>query len=97
MRTSDVRSNKWFTAAAVCAGVLLGAHFADALRPASAGAQPDTKTPEFKSPFNSAEDRKMNIDLLKEINQRLGRLETQLKGGISVKVTEMPAAPKDRP
>ena len=96
MRSTNIRNNKWFTAAAVFAGVMLGAHFADAIRPAAAGAQPDSKTPEFKSPFNSAEDRKLNIDQLKEINMRLGRIEGQLKSGLSVKVTEMPAV-KDKP
>lgn len=92
------RPNRWFTVAAVCAAAMAGAHFSDAMRPQAASAQPDD---EFKSPFNSAGDRKMLIDQLKDVNQRLGRIEAQLKNGISVKVTEMPktkdgdaAAPK---
>jgi hypothetical protein len=90
-----LRANRWFTAALVFAGVLAGAHFSDALRPESANAQPQQD--QFKSPFNSAEDRKLLIDQLKEVNQRMGRLEAQLKSGISVKVTEMPAQKDSKP
>lgn len=77
----------WFTAAMVFAGVLAGAHFADAVRPTTAAAQPESGG----SPFNSGDQRKQIIDQLKDVNQRLGRLENQLTKGISVKVTEMPA------
>lgn len=82
MRQSGT-SNRWITGALVFAGVLCGAHFADALRPREAAAQVET-------PFNSAEQRKQMIQQLTEINSRLGRLESQLKTGINVKVTEMP-------
>jgi hypothetical protein len=87
------RANHWFTAAAVFAGVLLGAHFADDVRPESALAQPvksggDGAPP----PFNSAGDRKVLIDQLTEVNARLGRIEAKLNSGINVKVTEMPPA-----
>lgn len=81
------RANPWFTAAAVGAALLVGAHFSDALRPQAASAQP---ADEFKSPFNSTADRKMQIEQMKEINSRLGRIEAQLKTGINVKVIEMP-------
>jgi hypothetical protein len=87
------RTNRWFTAAAVFAGVLAGAHFADALRPQFAQAQPS----EPLSPFNSADQRRQMIEQLREINTRMGRLEAQLKTGISVKVTEMPAQKEIKP
>lgn len=89
MRPSETnrRANPVFTAAAIGAALLAGAHFSDALRPQAAGAQPDD---EFKSPFNSTADRKAQTEQLKEMNARLGRIEAQLKTGINVKVIEMP-------
>lgn len=90
MASTNGRSNsRWFTSAMVFGGVLMGAHFADVVRPQSALAQGDTL-----SPFNAAEQRKQTIEQLREVNQRLGRLEAQIRGGINVKVTEMPAAVK---
>lgn len=89
MQQRAIKSNHLFTGAFVLAGVLLGAHFADAIRPQFANAQVDT-------PFNSAEQRRQMIDQLKEVNQRLTRMESQLKGGIDVRVKEMPPAPKDK-
>lgn len=88
MRSQLNKSNHLFTGALVIAAVLLGAHFADAVRPQTANAQTET-------PFNSAEQRKQIIDQLKEVNQRLTRMETQLKSGIDVRVKEMPAG-KDK-
>ncbi|GEM_PF-1904803 len=91
------RANHWFTAAAVVAGVLLGAHFADGVRPESAMAQPsrpgDSPVP---PPFNAAGDRKMLIDQLTELNAKVGRIEAKLAGGINVKVTEMPAVKESK-
>jgi hypothetical protein len=91
--SSSGRMNRWFTAAAVFAGVLAGAHFADALRPQTAQAQQS----EPLSPFNSGEQRRQMIEQLREMNTRLGRLESQLKTGISVKVTEMPPQKESKP
>ncbi|MCC6323041.1 MAG: hypothetical protein IT438_16575 [Phycisphaerales bacterium] len=84
------RSNTWFTAAAVFAGVLVGAHFADGVRPEEAMAQQprEDKTP---PPFNSAGDRKVLIEQLTELNTKLARIEAKFNTGINVKVTEMPA------
>jgi hypothetical protein len=95
---SPRRNNHWFTAAAVFAGVLLGAHFADGVRPESALAQPGTKKDDnVQPPFNSAGDRKILIDSLADVNVRLGRIEAKLNSGINVKVTEMPAAKESKP
>jgi hypothetical protein len=86
MRTAPTsRPNHFFTGALVVAGVIVGAHFADAFRPPVASAQSEPV-----SPFNSGDQRKQIIDQLKDVNMRLGRMEAQLKSGLSVKVTEMP-------
>src|SRR5437870_13591164 len=85
------RGDHTFPAAAVLAGVLLGAHFADGIRPESALAQPGKKDDNVQPPFNSAGDRKMLIDQLTELNTKVARIEAKLTSGISVKVTEMPA------
>ena len=92
-RTADRprRSNAWFTAAAVFAGVLVGAHFADGVRPGEANAQNITRRDDPTPPFNSAADRKALIEQLSELNNKVARIEAKLTSGISVKVTEMPA------
>lgn len=84
------RSNAWFTAAAVFGGVLVGAHFADSVRPDPAFAQSSRQDGQVAPPFNSAGDRKMLIDQLTELNTKVARIEAKLSAGINVKVTEMP-------
>jgi hypothetical protein len=49
--------------------------------------QPDPKDP----PFNAAEQRRVMITQLTEMNRRLTSIETKINAGLSVKVTEMPA------
>ncbi len=75
-------------AALVLLGMIVGSIcFSDFFRPSSALAQ-DKVAPE--SLLNAAEQRKqINLNLV-QIQDRLGRIEAQLKTGISVKVTEMP-------
>src|SRR5205085_2061915 len=91
------KGNHWFTAAAVFAGVLVGVHFADDARPGAALAQPvKSGDPVVPPPFNSAGDRKLLIDQLTELNTKMARIEAKLNSGISVKVTEMPAQPKEK-
>lgn len=88
---SRARANHWFTAAAVFGGVLLGAHFADGVKPESAMAQSSRRDGgDVPPPFNAAGDRKALIDQLTELNTRMGRIEAKLNSGLSVKVTEMP-------
>lgn len=72
-------------AAAVFAGMLLIAQMGDA-GPAAANAayQPET-------PFNATQQRKDMIEQLKQLNERMARIEAKLERGINVKVTEMPA------
>lgn len=67
----------------VCLGVMLG----DGLGVRTAGAQQQSG----ESPFNATEQRKQIIEQLKQVNDRLAKVETKLNTGISVKVTEMPA------
>ncbi len=75
-------------AALVVLGMVVGSiWFSDFFRPSSALAQ-DKIAPE--NTLNAAEQRKqINLNLV-QIQDRLGRIEAQLKSGISVKVTEMP-------
>ena len=72
-------------AALVLGGLLAGSLFSDALRPAAALAQDkgDGMT-------NALEQRKVMIEKLTSINDRMTRIETVLSSGIKVKVTEMP-------
>jgi len=73
-------------AALVLAGVLAGSLFSDALRPAAALAQE-----KGDSMTNALEQRKVMIDKLTSINDRMTKIESALSSGIKVKVTEMPA------
>lgn len=72
-------------AALVLGGLLAGSLFSDALRPAAALAQE-----KGDSMTNALEQRKVMIDKLNSINDRMTRIETALSSGIKVKVTEMP-------
>jgi len=81
-------------AAAVFAGLLTVSHLSDsyAVSPATATAAPQPETP-----FNAAQQRKEQLEQLKQINERMARIETKLDKGINVKVTEMPAAAPTKP
>jgi hypothetical protein len=65
------------------------------LRPAAALAQDGKSLPPEKI-LNSAENTKRMADGIAQMNERLGRIEATLNGGLKVKVTEMPAMPKDK-
>lgn len=91
------RRRMWFRPAAlVIGGAVLGSPFLSWLfSPSNVLAQPEKISPE--NTLNAAEQRKtMNTNLV-AINDRLGRIEAQLKTGISVKVTEMPASKDKEP
>ncbi len=72
-------------AALVLGGLLAGSLFSDAFRPAAALAQD-----KGDSMTNALEQRKVMIDKLNSISDRMTRIETALTTGIKVKVTEMP-------
>lgn len=55
-----------------------------------ASAQPPKGVPTTTPPFNSTEERKQLLNMMTEVNQRLGRIEAKLNAGLSVKVTDMP-------
>ena len=80
--------------ALVLAGVLAGAVYSDALRPAAALAQ-DGKIPPEKL-LNSADQFRYMVTGINQTNERLARIENLLSTGVKVKVTEMPAQPKDK-
>lgn len=79
------RLSSLIPAAVVFAGMLLIAQLGDT-GPAAANAayQPET-------PFNATQQRKDMIEQLKQLNDRMARIEAKLDKGINVKVTEMPA------
>ncbi|HMN39586.1 MAG TPA: hypothetical protein PKE29_01995 [Phycisphaerales bacterium] len=79
--------------ALVLAGAMLGGFFSDMLRASPALAQSRDLPPE--KILNSAEWTKRTADSVAQANERLGRIEAMLSAGIKVKVTEMPAMPKD--
>ena len=83
-----MRSNKRLAAilpaAALFAGLLAVAKLSDSPAAAHAAFQPET-------PFNAAQQRKDQLEQLRQINDRLSRIEAMLNKGINVKVTEMPA------
>lgn len=72
-------------AALVLGGLLAGSFFSDAFRPAAALAQE-----KGDSMTNALEQRKVMIDKLTTMNDRMTRIEAALTAGIKVKVTEMP-------
>ena len=95
-RSLATRAIAYRPAALVIGGMLIGSTFFSGLfKPSEVIAQ-DKVQPE--NILNAAEQRKtMNANLV-AINDRLGRIEAQLKTGISVKVTEMLAVKdKDAP
>ncbi len=71
--------------AAAFACLLAASHFGDALAPSRASAfQPGD------SPFNATAQRRDMLEQLRQMNERLTRIESKLERGINVKVTEMP-------
>lgn len=72
-------------AALVLGGLLAGSLFSDTFRPAAALAQE-----KGDSMTNALEQRKVMIDKLTSINDRMTKIEAALSSGIKVKVTEMP-------
>src|SRR5262245_54893368 len=67
-----------------------GAAPANAALPDDAFLQPE-KDGVKESPFNAGEQRKQIIAQLETANKKLAAIEKKLDGGLSVKVTEMPA------
>lgn len=55
----------------------------------NAGAQPQAE-PLTSTPFNAAEQRRQMIEQLRELNQRIARVETKLNQPLEVRVKEMP-------
>lgn len=79
-------------AALVLAGALIGSALSPMFAPApAAAARPDPEKGDTISPFNAGDQRRQMITQLTEMNQRLGRLESKINSGLTVKVTEMPA------
>lgn len=76
--------------AALAAVVLAVGHAGLSSSNSIAGAQPNDGEPLTSVPFNSGEQRKMMIEQLREMNQRLARLETKLNQPLEVRVKEMP-------
>ena len=79
--------------ALVMVGAIAGSMFGELLRPAAALAQPGDKLPPDKV-LNSADRQQQMAASLGQINDRLGRIESTLNGGLKVKVTEMPTKEK---
>ncbi len=78
-------------AAALAAVVLAVGHAGLSSSSSNASAQPDGDgEPLLTTPFNAAEQRKAMIDQLRQMNSRLGRLESKLSQPLDVRVKEMP-------
>lgn len=78
-------------AALVLAGVLAGTVFAETFRPAAALAQ-DGKTLPPERVLNSAAMTQQIAESMRQVNERLARIEASLNGGLKVRVVEMPAS-----
>jgi hypothetical protein len=89
MSTTSTPNRKSFAAltpaALVIAGVLAGSLFSESLRPSAALAQE-----KGDSMTNALEQRKVMIEKLTMMNDRMTKIEAALSSGIKVKVTEMP-------
>lgn len=81
-------SNRVVTAGIVLAALFIVSQAGQWLN--SAGAAPP-RDDEPKVPFNAAEQRKLMIVQLEQMNDRLKKIESALSAGINVKVTDMPA------
>lgn len=96
MERAESRGRGLMTAAAVAGFfVILGQATRVDMGPAGASAQPATPQSKVETPFNSAEQRKQQLDEMRSINARLGNIEALLRKGLEVKVTSMPAAAGD--
>ena len=76
--------------ALVLAGAIGGSLFSELLHPAAALAQPDKG-----DMTSSLEQRKVMIEKLTSMNDRMAKIEAALSSGIKVKVTEMPPVAKE--
>jgi hypothetical protein len=77
----------------VAAGVVAGLAGGELLRGSPALAGPDKDGSDV---LNAGAQRQRIIEALAQTNERLGRIEQKLNSGLSVKVTEMPAPPKEK-
>ena len=74
-------------AALVGVGIFLGALFGELSRAPEALAQ---QSPPPESILSAGDQRKQMIEALRDMSQRLSRIETKLNAPLSVKVLEMP-------
>ncbi|MBX3386662.1 MAG: hypothetical protein KF768_08840 [Phycisphaeraceae bacterium] len=79
--------------AALGAVVLAVGHAGLSSSSSSVGAQPRNEPrgePLTTTPFNAGEQRRLMIEQMRDMNQRLARLESRLNQPLEVRVKEMP-------